>query len=128
MRLQRLRTKKDARYWMLGAGALGRPRGMVRGGRREEGSGWGTRVYLWHIHVDIWQNQYNIVKLKKKDCKNLMNEFSTDYMLKSYWGYIRLNKYIININFTCFFLLFIMWLLENLTIDIWLPLYFTEVG
>ena len=30
----------DARYWMLGAGALGRPRGMVWGGRREEGSGW----------------------------------------------------------------------------------------
>ena len=51
---------------MLGAGALGRPRGMVGGGRREEGSGWGTRVYLWQIHVDIWQNQYNIVKLKKK--------------------------------------------------------------
>ena len=36
-------------------------------GRREEGSGWGTRVYLWWIHVDIWQNQYNIVKLKKKN-------------------------------------------------------------
>ena len=51
---------------MLGAGALGQPRGMVRGGRREEGSGWETRVYLWWIHVDIWQNQYNIVKLKKK--------------------------------------------------------------
>ena len=30
---------------MLGAGALRRPRGMVQGGRREEGSGWGTRVY-----------------------------------------------------------------------------------
>ena len=56
----------DARYWMLGAGALGQPRGMVRGGRKEEGSGWGTRVYLWRIHVDIWQNQYNIVKLKNK--------------------------------------------------------------
>ena len=55
-----------ARYWMLGAGALGRPRGMVRGGRREEGSGWGTHIYLWRIHVDIWQNQYNIVKLKNK--------------------------------------------------------------
>ena len=27
-----------------GAGALGRPRGMVWGGRREEGSGWGTHV------------------------------------------------------------------------------------
>ena len=52
---------------MLGAGALGRPRGMVRGGRREEDSGWGTRVYLWQIHVDIWQNQYNIVKLKNKN-------------------------------------------------------------
>ena len=37
------------------------------GGRREEVSGWGTRVYLWWIHVDIWQNQYNIVKLKKKN-------------------------------------------------------------
>ena len=59
----------DARYWMLGAGALGRPRGMVRGGRREEGSGWGAHVYLWRIHVDIWQNQYNIVKLNKQTNK-----------------------------------------------------------
>ena len=55
-----------ARYWMLGAGALGWPRGMVGGGKREEGSGWGTHVYLWWIHFDIWQNQYNIVKFKKK--------------------------------------------------------------
>ena len=23
---------------------------------REEGSGWGTQVYLWWIHFDIWQN------------------------------------------------------------------------
>ena len=23
-------------------------------------------LYLWQIHVDIWQNQYNIVKLKNK--------------------------------------------------------------
>ena len=38
------------------SGALGRPRGMVCGGRREEGSGWGTHVYLWRIHFDIWQN------------------------------------------------------------------------
>ena len=36
---------------------------------REGGSGWGTRVYLWQIHVDIWQNQYNIVKLKNKKNK-----------------------------------------------------------
>ena len=44
------------RYWRLGASALGRPRGMVWGGRREEGSRWGTHVYLWRIHFDIWQN------------------------------------------------------------------------
>ena len=64
-------SRFDARYWMLGAGALGRPRGMVQEGRREEGSGWGTRVYLWRIHVDIWQNQYNIVKLKNKIKENI---------------------------------------------------------
>jgi len=51
---------------MLGAGALGRLRGMVMEGRLEEGSGWGTHVYLWQIHFDIWQNQYNIVNLKNK--------------------------------------------------------------
>ena len=62
-------SRFDARYWMLGAGALRRPRGMVWGGRREEGSGWGTHVYLWQIHFDIWQYQYNIVKLKKKKKK-----------------------------------------------------------
>jgi len=33
---------------------------------KEVGSGWGTHVYLWWIHVDIWQNQYNIVNLKNK--------------------------------------------------------------
>ena len=32
---------------------------------REVGSEWGTRVHLWQMHVDVWQNQYNIVKLKK---------------------------------------------------------------
>ena len=58
-------SRFDARYWMLRASALGRPRGMVWGGRREKGSGWGTHVYLWQIHFNIWQNQYNIVKLNK---------------------------------------------------------------
>ena len=61
---------------MLGAGALGRPRGMVWGGRREGCSGWGTHVYLWRIHFDIWQNQYNIVKLKNK----------IKLKKKEYWG------------------------------------------
>ena len=35
----------------------------------EGGSGWGTRVHSWQIHVDVWQNRYNIVKLKKKKKK-----------------------------------------------------------
>ena len=59
-------SRFDARYWMLGAGALGQPRGKEWGGRREEGSGWGTHVYLWRIHFDIWQNEYNYVKFKNK--------------------------------------------------------------
>ena len=67
-------SRFDAQYWMLGAGALGRPRGIVWGGRREEGSGWGTHVYPWWIHFDIWQNQYNIVKFKKKKKKKLMKD------------------------------------------------------
>ena len=29
---------------------------MVWGGRWEEGSGWGTHVYLWRIRFDVWQN------------------------------------------------------------------------
>ena len=32
------------------------PEGWNGEGRREEGSGWGTHVYLWRIHFDIWQN------------------------------------------------------------------------
>ena len=76
-------SRFDARYWMLGAGALGGPRGMVQGGRRKEGSVWGTRVYLWQIHVDIWQNQYNIVKLKNKKRKQLKKIFLSDDNFKT---------------------------------------------
>ena len=74
-------SRFDARYWMLGAGALGWPRGMVWGGRKEEGSGWGTHIYLWRIHFDIWQNQYNIVKLNKiKLKKKELNISHSDFM------------------------------------------------
>ena len=58
-------SRFDAWYRVLGAGALGWPRGMVRGRRWEGGSGWGTYVHPWRIHVNVWQNQYNIVKFKK---------------------------------------------------------------
>ena len=67
-------SRFDAGYRKLGAGALAWPRGRVWGGRREGGSGWGICVYLWRIHVDIWQNQYNIVKLKNKIYKENNNQ------------------------------------------------------
>ena len=40
---------------VLRAGALGRPRGMGWEGRWEGGSGWGTHVNPWLIHVNVWQ-------------------------------------------------------------------------
>ena len=55
-------SRFNAGYRMLGAGTLGIPREMVWGGSWEGGSGLGTHVYPWWIHVDVWQNQYIIVK------------------------------------------------------------------
>ena len=57
-------SRFDAWYRMLGAGALGWPRGMVWGGRWEGGSGWGTHVHPWWIHVSVWQNQYKLYSNK----------------------------------------------------------------
>ena len=37
-------------------------RGMGWGRRWEGGSGWGTYVHLLWIHVNVWQNHYNLVK------------------------------------------------------------------
>ena len=72
----------DTGYTMLGPGARGRSREMIWGGRWEGGSGLGTHVHPWQIHVNVWQNQYSIVKqnqvkiiFKKKirKSKNLLN-------------------------------------------------------
>ena len=56
---------------------------------REEGSGWGTQVYLWRIHFVIWQNQYNIVKLKNKiKLKKInyrINQLGKTSLIKTYW-------------------------------------------
>ena len=48
---------------MLGAGALGQPRGMVWAGRRKGGSGWGTHVHPWLIHVSVWQKPLQYCKV-----------------------------------------------------------------
>ena len=60
----------------LRAGALGRPRGMGCGGRREGGSGWGTHVVNpWPIHVNVWQKplqyckgiSFQLIKINEKN-------------------------------------------------------------
>ena len=66
---------------VLGAGALGWPKGMGWGGRWEGSSGCGTNVNPWLIHVNVWQKplQYckvislQLIKIneKKKKKKNL---------------------------------------------------------
>ena len=48
---------------VLGAGALGSPRGMGWRGRREGGSGWGTHVNPWLIHVNVWQKPLKYCKV-----------------------------------------------------------------
>ena len=65
------------------AGALGRPRGMGWGGRREGGSGWGTHVNPWLIHVSVWQKplQYckvislQLIKINEKKKKTYIHSF-----------------------------------------------------
>ena len=48
---------------VLRAGALGRPRGMGWGGRQEWGSGWGTHVNPWLVHVNVWQKPLQYCKV-----------------------------------------------------------------
>ena len=67
-------------YRMLGAGAQGRSKEMIWGGRWEGGSGLGTHVHPRWIHVNVWQNQYSIakqnkVKIKIKKNLNDKNKF-----------------------------------------------------
>ena len=64
----------------------GRPRGMGWRGSWEGGSGWGTHVNPWLIHVNVWQKplQYckvfslQLIKIdeKKKGAKGLNRHFS----------------------------------------------------
>ena len=51
----------DAGNRALKAGALGQPREVRWGGRWEGGSGWGTHVHPWLIHVNVWQKTTTIL-------------------------------------------------------------------
>ena len=46
-------------------------------GRWEGGSGLGTHVHQWWIHVDVWQNQYSIVKKNKVKKKKKRLEYQS---------------------------------------------------
>ena len=67
---------------VLRASALGRPRGMGWRGRWEGGSGWGTHVNPWLIHVNVWQKtlQYckvinlQLIKNKYKKIKRITKQ------------------------------------------------------
>ena len=48
---------------VLRAGAMGRLRGMGWRGRREGGSGWGTYVNQWLIHVNVWPKPLQYCKV-----------------------------------------------------------------
>ena len=82
--------------------------GMTKwGGRWEEGSGWGTHVYLWWIHFDIWQNQYNIVKLKnmkkKKKEKKILHIFQYTLLPKLVKNYPLIKRKLLKKNNKCMF-------------------------
>ena len=74
---------------VLTAGALGRPRGMGWGGRWERGSGWGTCVNPWLIHVIVWQKplQYckvislQLIKINGKRKKILIKIFFFNFVI-----------------------------------------------
>ena len=76
---------------VLRAGALGRPKGMGWGESREGGSGWGTHVNPWQIHVSVWQKplQYckvislQLIKINGKKSENV----SLSVTSNSLWTY-----------------------------------------
>ena len=76
---------------VLRAGALGRPRGIGWGGRREGGSGWLTHVNPWLIHVNVWQKplQYckvislQLIKINEKKRVNQHRKLHFCFILRS---------------------------------------------
>ena len=77
-------SRFDAEHWMLGADALGRPRGMEWGGSREEGSGWRTHVYAEYImrNAGLKEAQAGI-KIARRNISNLRYADDTTLMAES---------------------------------------------
>ena len=70
---------------MLRTSALGRPRGMGWRERWEGGSGWGTHVNPWLIHVNVWQKPLQYCKvislqlLKTNEKNNLKSKIKNKH-------------------------------------------------
>ena len=66
-------------------GAQGWSTGMTlrdgMGGRWEGGSGWGTRVYPWLIHADVWQKPPQYCKVISLQLNKLIKK-------KKQWPYL----------------------------------------
>ena len=62
-RWNRLPAQVGCMRQVLRAGALGRPWGMGWGGRWKGGSGWGTHVNPWLIHVNVCQKPLQYCKV-----------------------------------------------------------------
>ena len=85
---------------VLRAGALGRPRGMGRGGRREGGSGWGAHVNPWLIHVSVWQKplQYckvislQLIKINEKKKTTILPRSQSLFPDQRLWGFLKLGE------------------------------------
>ena len=85
---------------MLGAGVRGRSREMIWDGRWEGGSGLGTHVHPWLIHVNVWQNQYSIakqnkvkIKIKKEVFSIFCVFFKMCYLCEKYYKPVRVLYY-----------------------------------
>ena len=60
MKVQNFRVSMESRFELINKNENDPEGWYGEGGER--GSAWGACVHPWQIHVDVWQNQYNIVK------------------------------------------------------------------
>ena len=80
---------------VLGPGALGRPRGMRWRGRWEGGSGWGTHVNPWLIHVNVWQKPLRyckVISLQLIKINGKKKESVVSINKRRYWIYKKIQS------------------------------------
>ena len=78
---------------VLRAGALGRPRGIGWGGRREGGSGWGKHINPWLIHVNVWQKPLQYCKVTSLQLIKINEKKSCSVASSRLFGLLRMNPY-----------------------------------